>query len=141
MVRSPSNLSTLAIPRILRNAPGLMSFNISFKSSFFAKILITMESVKSVTAKITMVLSLRISLVSRDKTFPRMVTSPIGPSIFTISKISSSSKSSSSPNNSFLYKFSFLLSFSSSSSISSNSSSSSSPSFPFFLFCLYLSQF
>ena len=90
MVSSLSNLSMVATPLTRTNFPPLISFNSSGTSSFPAKILRTIVSVKSVTEKIMMVFSLRISRVSTDRIFPRITTSPIGPSIFSISMLSSS---------------------------------------------------
>ena len=63
----------------------------SATSSFLAKSLSMMVSVKSVTANIMMVFSFLISRDSTVRILPFIVTSPIGPSIFSMA-ISSSSK-------------------------------------------------
>ena len=90
IVSSLSNLSMVATPLTFTNLPLSISPNKSLTSSFLANIFNTMVSVKSVIEKIIIVFSLRISLVSTERIFPRITTSPIGPSIFSISIVSSS---------------------------------------------------
>ena len=92
IVSSLSNLSIVVTPLIFKNAPFLILSNSSGTSSFFEKIFSTIVSVKSVTDMIMIVFSLRISLVSKLMTCPRIATSPISPTILSI-VITSSSKS------------------------------------------------
>ena len=64
IVSSLSNLSMVVTPLIFRKAPFFTPSSNSGSWSFLVKIFKTMESVKSVTDMITIVFSLRISLVS-----------------------------------------------------------------------------
>ena len=91
-VSSPSNLSMVVTPLILMNMPVLIMSFTSLKISGRMNILAVMVSVKSVTSKVRMNLPLLSSRLSQVKICPRKVTSPISPSIFSIS-IKSSSKS------------------------------------------------
>ena len=90
IVSSPSNLSIVVTPFIFKNAPLLISLKISGSCSFLVNIFTIIVSVKSVTANIMIVFSLRISLVSNWMTFPRMVISPISPTTCESSIVSSS---------------------------------------------------
>ena len=92
IVNSPSNLSMAVTPLTFKKLPSFTSPRMSGSCSFLRNNLILIVSVKSVTAKVKIVFSLRISLVSILMTFPRNVISPISP-ITWRSSIGSSSKS------------------------------------------------
>ncbi len=91
-VSSPSNRSIVVTPLSFTNAPGLTCGIISGSCSFLANIFTVIVSVKSVTSKIKIVFSPRISLVSSAIIFPRITSSPISVWICSIG-VGSSSKS------------------------------------------------
>ncbi len=92
IVNSPSNRSMVVTPFNFTKAPGAIWGLISGTCSFLANIFTVMVSVKSVTSKIKIVFSPRISLVSNAIILPRITNSPISVWICSIG-VGSSSKS------------------------------------------------
>ncbi len=87
IVSSPSNLSMVVMPFNLRNVPILTALLVSSKASSLANSFTVMVSVIS---KIIMVLPLLRRRLSVRIIFPRIVTSPISPSMSLIGTNSSS---------------------------------------------------